>query len=166
VDGAQPGAAVARDLRPPVVRNLGVALELRPGDADVLAMAVSLARLHRSRLTLLHVVESPGGMVYGAESGSLHAREDQARLESLAREIEGADLPVEILLRTGKPAPEIVAAVHELGLDMLVMGTHGHKGLGDVVHGETVHGVRHALTIPVVLVRVRSTESNPSTPST
>jgi manganese transport protein len=146
-------------MRPPVVRNVGVALETGEGDADVLAMAVSLARSHRSRLTLLHVIESPGGMVYGAESESLHTRQDQAYFEALAREIEDADLPVEVLLRTGQPVPEIVAAVREVGVDLLVMGTHGHRGVQDVVFGTTVSGVRHALAIPVVLVRAKAAES-------
>ena len=142
-----------QQLQGPPLRCLGVALEHTPGDTDVLAMAVTLARAHQARLALIHVVESPGGMVYGASSDSLHGRQDQAYFEELARGIEGPDQPVDVVVRSGAAVETIVALTRELGLDMLIMGAHGHNGWKDLVFGETVHGVRHALTIPVVVVR-------------
>lgn len=41
----------------------------------------------------------------------------------------------------------------ESGIDMLVMGSHGHRGLDDLVFGQTVSAVRHAIDIPVLVVR-------------
>jgi len=150
---ASPGADMARQMRPPAMRNIGVALENGPGDAAVVAMAVALARPNHARLALIHVVESPGGMVYGQASSSLRSRTDQVYVEGLARAIEGPELPVDVVVRTGKPVEVLVATAGELGLDMLVMGAHGHRGWQDLVFGETVHGVRHSLTIPVMVVR-------------
>ena len=147
------GGAVIQQMRAPSLHCLGVALDHGPGDADVLSMAVLLARSHQSRLVLIHVVESPGGMVYGASSDSLHGRQDQAHFEEIARGIEGPDQPVDVVVRSGATVETIVALTRELGLDMLIMGAHGHTGWKDLVFGETVHGVRHALTIPVVVVR-------------
>jgi manganese transport protein len=117
-------------------------------------MALSVANTKKSYLILIHVLESPGGLVYGESTESLHLRQDEAYLEELAREVESPDLPVEIYLRTGNPVQVIITAAKELDLDMLIMGSHGHKGLSDIIFGETVHGVRHALDIPVLLVRV------------
>jgi manganese transport protein len=116
------------------------------------------ARGHRARITLLHVMDAPGTLVLGNESWSLHGAEDLAYLEGLAREIETADQPVEIMLRHGRPADGIVAAVAESGIDMLVMGSHGHRGLDDLVFGQTVSAVRHAVTIPVLVVRSQGRE--------
>ncbi len=148
------GEAVARRMRPPRLRHLGVALDHGPGDAEALSMAVTLARAHGARLALIHVVESPGGMVYGAASASLHGRQDQTYVEGIAREIESPELPVDVVVRSGAPVETIVDLTGELGLDLLVMGAHGHTGLKDLVFGETVHGVRHALSIPVLVVRM------------
>lgn len=148
-----PVSEVAGNLRSPEIRGIGVALEHGPGDADALAMAVTLARTQHARLTLMHVVESPGGLVYGDFSESLHARQDRAFVEGIARAIEGPDLPVDVVVRGGATVETLVALTRELGLDMLVMGSHGHNGWKDLVFGETIHGVRHALTIPVVVVR-------------
>ena len=57
------------------------------------------------------------------------------------------------MLLHGRPPEEIVKAVNEAGIDMLVMGSHGHRGLDDLVFGQTVSAVRHALNIPVMVVR-------------
>jgi manganese transport protein len=48
--------------------------------------------------------------------------------------------------------------VAEIGIDMLVMGSHGHRGLDDLVFGQTVSAVRHAIAIPVLVVRSHGRE--------
>ncbi|MCU7501050.1 MAG: universal stress protein, partial [Ignavibacteria bacterium] len=95
--------------------------------------------------------------VYGDESDSRHSRQDEAYMEELVREIERPDLPVEICLRVGNPVQVLITAARELKLDMLVMGSHGHTGLSDIIFGQTITGVRHALEIPVLTVRVTDT---------
>ena len=157
-----PAAAVVQQMRMPSLRCLGVALDHSPGDSDVLAMALTLARMQGARLILIHVVESPGSMVYGAESDSLHGRRDQAHFEEIARGIERPDLPVDVVVRSGAAVATIVGLTHELGLDLLIMGAHGHTGWQDLVFGETVRGVRHALNIPVVVARAEELKHQPA----
>jgi manganese transport protein len=149
---------VADAIAPVRVRHIGVALQHAPGDGVIISTAVAEAKVHRARLTLLHVMDAPGTLMMGRESWSLHGAEDQNYLESLTREIEERDLPVEFLLLHGHPAEGIVKAVAETGIDMLVMGSHGHRGLDDLVYGQTVSAVRHAVTIPVLVVRSRGRE--------
>jgi manganese transport protein len=149
------GQAVASRIRPIRYRHIGVAVEHREGDADVISAALALVTARKARMTLLHVTETPGTMVYGAEEASLHGREDQAYLEELAREVEERDIAVETSLRYGSPVEEIVKAVDEDGYDLLILGSHGHRGLGDIVFGQTVSSVRHAVEIPVMVVRTR-----------
>jgi manganese transport protein len=148
------GRKIAQQIKPMRVKEIGVALEHSEGDREIVSAALSLARLYKARLTLLHVVESPGAMVFGEATSSLHSREDYAYLEELAREIEGEDLPVETWLGAGDPVEEIVKSIEQLGLDMLVLGSHGHKGLEDLIFGQTVNSLRHAITIPVMIVRI------------
>jgi manganese transport protein len=38
---------------------------------------------------------------------------------------------------------------------MLVVGAHGHTGIKDLIYGETVDSVRHALKIPVLMVSLK-----------
>jgi manganese transport protein len=144
---------VADAIEPLQIKHIGVALQHAAGDAVIVSAAVAEARVHRARLTLLHVVDAPGTILLGRESWSLHGAEDESYLESLTREVEERDLPVESMLLHGRPPEEIVKAVNEAGIDMLVMGSHGHRGLDDLVFGQTVSAVRHALNIPVMVVR-------------
>jgi len=135
------------------IEHIGVALQHAPGDGVIISSAVAEAKVHHAKITLLHVMDAPGTMMLGRESWSLHGAEDQSYLESLAREIEEKDLPVEFLLLHGQPADAIIRAVEETGVDMLILGSHGHRGLDDLVFGQTVSAVRHAIDIPVLVVR-------------
>jgi manganese transport protein len=150
--------ALAAAIRPVSIRHIGVALEHSAGDGEIISAALSLARPYAARLTLLHVIETPGTMIYGHESKSLHGEEDEVYLESLAREIEEPELPVETMVRFGKPADEIIKAVQECGFDLLVLGSHGHQGIEDLIYGQTISRVRHAIVIPVLIVRTQGSE--------
>lgn len=145
---------IAQRLKPLRIRHIGIALDHSPGDADVLSAARETALAHKAKLTLIHVVESPGSMVYGELSESLHGRHDESYLEGLAREIEDSELPVETMLMEGDPRKELVRSVGLLGLDMLILGSHGHRGLSDVVFGETIERVRHEVSVPILIIRM------------
>ena len=146
---------IAKQLKPLRIGHIGVALERTPGDSEVISAAVTMARAHRARITLIHVEEGPGTMMLGKTHESLHSRQDQSYLEDLAREIEDVNLPVETSLMTGSPGEELIASVEQLGLDILVLGSHGHRGISDVIFGQTVTSVRHAIDIPVLIVRMK-----------
>ena len=149
---------IAAGIRPVSIRHIGVALEHSAGDGEIISAALAIARPYAARLTLLHVIESPGTLVYGHESKSLHGVEDEVYLESLAREIEERELPVETMVCFGNPVDEIINAVKTAGFDLLVLGSHGHQGIEDIIYGQTVSSVRHAIAIPVLIVRTPGSE--------
>ncbi len=149
---------VAEDLHPLAIRHVGVALQHAASDSHILSAAIGLARSNGARLYLIHVVDTPGVLLLGERSGSRHASSDEAYLEELAREVEEQDLAVEPVLRFGLPRDEIVKVAREVPLDLLVIGSHGHRGLEDLVHGETIAAVRHRLEIPIMVVRAADTE--------
>jgi len=147
------GTKIAKRIHPITFKNIAVALENSDRDVDIISAAITMAKKYRARLTLLHVSDTPGTMVYGDESSSLHSRQDSAYLENLALEIEERDLPVETLLLFGDPANALIEAINKNGFDLLIAGAHGHKMVGDLVHGATIDKVRHEITIPVLIVR-------------
>ena len=147
-------SALAGRMKPLNITHVGVALERSPGDADVLSAARTVALAHNAKISLIHVVESPGSMVYGELSESLHRRQDATYLEGLAREIEAKNLPVETMLLEGDPREQLVRSVDLLGLDLLILGSHGHRGISDVVFGETIERVRHEVSIPIMIIRM------------
>src|SRR6202034_3231313 len=52
------------------------------------------------------------------------------------------------VLRFGNPAPELSRAVADEGIDLLVLGSHGHGKIGDWLFCETAGTVRHAAQVP------------------
>ena len=150
------GHIIAEKLKSVSFKSIAVAIENSELDAEILSTALSLAKINHARLTLIHVAETPGTMVYGKESSSLHTRQDEAYLEELTREIEEKNLPVEYTLLHGDPPAELIRYINENNFDLLVTGSHGHQGVSDWVHGTTVDKVRHGIKIPVFIVRTSS----------
>jgi manganese transport protein len=48
---------------------------------------------------------------------------------------------------------EIARITKAQSADLLIMGSHGHKGLKDFIFGETVNQVRHLVDIPVFIAQ-------------
>ena len=151
--------SVAAGVRPIVYTHIGVALEHTDGDAEIISAALSLAGSQRPRMTLLHVVETAGTMVYGEESASIHQNEDALYLQALIAELSEQEVDIDSVLCYGSPVEQIIRTAEKQGFDVLVLGSHGHRGFQDVVHGQTVTGVRHGVRIPVLVVRTGRTDS-------
>lgn len=139
-------------------KRIGVALEAMPSDSTMLAEAVGLARHHRAELVLMHVVDGVGGTWYGDQTGDRESRDDEAYLRALTArlrsELPTSDVPViDSVLGYGEASTELVDIARREKLDLVVMGGHGHRGLSDLLFGQTISGVRHGLEIPVIAVR-------------
>jgi manganese transport protein len=150
--------AAAAAHRPKRFQRIGVALEALPSDSAMLAEAIALARSHQAELVLMHVVDGVGGHWYGPQTGDAESRHDEAYLEGLVQrlreELAGQGVPkVEAALGYGDPPQQIVRLTRQHGIDLVVLGGHGHKRIQDLLRGETISGVRHGLSIPVLTVR-------------
>ena len=152
---ARPGGAagIIERIETRPLKHIAAALGKDDGDAAIVSQAVSLARAERALLTLIHVVDSAPTMVYSSEVYDEHARDDERYLLEIAEEVRGAGVAVEVELGHGDPARELIAFATSHRVDMLVMGSHGHRLIGDLLWGETVDPVRHRAGIPVLVVR-------------
>jgi manganese transport protein len=139
------------------IRRIGVALGAEPQDVPMLAEAVSLARSHKAELLLMHVVEGVGGQYHGSRADDVERRADELYVEELAarlrRDLDGDVGSVHCVLGYGDVRRELVRLASERGVDLLVMGGHGHRVIGDLLRGTTIDAVRHRLMVPVLAVR-------------
>jgi manganese transport protein len=155
--GAAGAHAAAAQVRPAPVgerlRTVAVALEFGPADGAVLEHVRSQELTTRTRLVLLHVVESAAGRYLGPETSDLETREDQAMLDSIAEEFRAGGVEAEARLGYGNPTRELARLVNESGADLVVTGSHGHRLLQDILYGATASGLRHLVRCPVLTVR-------------
>jgi manganese transport protein len=145
-------ASLTPQLQPAEFRRIGVAVEFEGGDEPVLAQASTLARQHGATLVLLHVVEGLGAELYGSETDDQESRSDRRRMQKLTEHLRQEGLEAHGFLGYGNPADELIRIAREQRLDLLVLGSHGHRFLADMALGQTVSPVLHKLHIPVLVV--------------
>jgi len=124
--------------------------------------AIKVAKSTGGRLMLVHVVDelvmTPDYVpaVY-YEPIMLAVRESASKvLERTMAVVRRADLPCEQkLVETigGRAADEIVKQAKEWPADLIVMGTHGRRGLKRLAMGSDAEQVLRLSTVPVLLIR-------------
>jgi manganese transport protein len=144
---------VTSDLPAPVYRRILVPLDHSSRDRAAIAHAAYLSRLNGATLHLVHVEEGATSRLFGslADDAEVHAGQEYFRgiVASLASQNIAAELTV---THGSSPKDEIVKLARELRPDLIVMGAHGHRGVKDLVLGNTINGVRHEVDAPVLVV--------------
>jgi nucleotide-binding universal stress UspA family protein len=134
-----------------------VPVENRESDHTILGHIRSLAKLTDAKLTLVHVAD--GWAARNFERFKLQESEemkqDREYLASLSAQLESEGFQVKTVLAMGDPATEIIKLAQEGAIDLIAMTTHGHRLLGDFLHGSTADKVRHQVDVPVLLLKVR-----------
>jgi nucleotide-binding universal stress UspA family protein len=143
-------------------RRILVAVDGSKAAARGLREAVRLARSGRAQLAILHVVNDfeayalmEGAALRGDARAALleHGRRVLARATALA---ERDDVRATGVLRRvdgGPNAAVIVREARRQRADLIVLGTHGRRGMRRLVLGSDAEQVVRAATVPVLLVR-------------
>lgn len=138
-------------------RRILVAIENSRADQTILAHVTRLARLTGAELLLVHVADGWAARHFDElqlrESEEIQV--DRQYLERLRSELSEEGIRAECCLAMGDPATELVKVADAKQVDLIAMSTHGHRFLGDLVHGATADRVRHLVKVPVLLLRAR-----------
>jgi nucleotide-binding universal stress UspA family protein len=146
-------------------RRILVAVDGSTASAKGLREALRLAKAERARLSILHVVdEYPAfaaldGLMAGAPGADLvpALREGGKRVLARAKSTaEKAGVPAKAILRemlSGPAAYPIVREAKKVGADLIVLGTHGRRGVRRLVLGSDAEQVVRTAPVPVLLVR-------------
>lgn len=135
--------------------------DFSPAAESAFQYALKTAQREDGVLILVHVIEpiSPfADEVYVAVKGAAReAAEATARKEfdTLLERAKKANVAAADVLREGRPAEEIVGVAAEEFADLIVMGTHGRRGLRRLVLGSVAQEVVAAAPCPVVTVRMK-----------
>ncbi len=148
-------------------RKIAVAVDFSDADPAALSYAVTLAAAagRGGEVLLFHVVESGGARVMGADLQDRESREDRERLELYAAELGEHGLEANVDLGFGDPADGLAALVEKHQPDLVVFGSHGHRAVGDLVHGTAVERFRHRVGVPVLVVPAHGWAATPAAPS-
>ncbi|MGA9725224.1 MAG: universal stress protein [Candidatus Binatus sp.] len=120
-----------------------------------LNVALRVAEQNDAALYLLNVVILPAGAagfqpVPMVEPYPGLEKERQEELVKLARERIPATVRYETFVVNGDPAEAVLKTARDLDADLIVMGTHGRKGLSHLILGSVAERVVRESTIPVL----------------
>jgi len=117
---------------------------------QALPFAERVARAARARVILAQVVPPFSGAETSVENGpALAAREN---LEKIASRLRRAAITVGVTVAEGDAAAQTVDAVAALGVDLIVMSTHGRSGIGRWLYGSVADAMIRLANVPVMLV--------------
>jgi nucleotide-binding universal stress UspA family protein len=133
--------------------------DLTPHSAKILKYALALAETFQSQLCILHVVQdlrSWAGLYMPHKHLGLEQQEvvahAQKSLVQFCLEIPAAREKAEKHVVSGDPVEEIIAFAKNEAVGMIVMGTHGRKGLEYSLFGSVASKVVRLSPVPVVTV--------------
>jgi nucleotide-binding universal stress UspA family protein len=145
-------------------RKILVAVDGSPASNKGLREAIRLAKAGRARLFIVHVVDefqafasTDGLMVAPAVDLVPALIEGGKRILAKAKALaEKHKVSAKTVLRErigGPAADKIVREARKLGADLIVLGTHGRRGVRRLVLGSDAEQVVRAASVPVLLVR-------------
>lgn len=164
------------------IKKILYATDLSESALHAFSYAVNLANMYGAGITILHVLaEFPGeefisNMIDSDTWNEIKMRHySEARdkligkkrdhialrevLQAFSEEVkadakEQTFVTDEVLIKSGAPAEVIVQTAQEQNCDLIVMGTHGHGVIADVLIGSTAKWVVRQSPIPVLVIRL------------
>ncbi len=124
---------------------------------DALEYGALIAQRSNASLKLLHVLEP---VSYGLDFTLPHMAERESsktavtkRLSDLVSALTFGGLASDFLMSGGLPADSILDAARAQSVDVIVMGTHGRRGLSHALFGSVAESVLRRSSCPVLTVR-------------
>jgi nucleotide-binding universal stress UspA family protein len=141
-------------------RTLLLATDLTPTSLVAETEAIGLARDLRGELLIVSVIDP---RTLRGPRGDYVQRMDQARAELQARarglqdRAATAGVGVRLLIWEGEPAESVLEAAAAESVSMIVIGSHGRRGMDRLVLGSVSDRVVREASVPVVVARARPT---------
>ncbi|MCC2640078.1 MAG: putative Universal stress protein [Nitrospira sp.] len=139
------------------IKRIVVPVDLSQCSFDALEYAARFAAHTGASITILHVMEP---VAYGldfsltlAMEWKYHRKHLEERLKVLSACLTAHGVRADHALQPGLPADSITAYVTEHGYDLMIMGTHGRRGLSHILVGSIAGAMLRHAPCPVLTVR-------------
>ena len=147
-------AEVLDEMDAIIYHHIGVTIDFSKNDRDSIRHALMQGG-KKARYTLIHIVETAGARYHGTDVMDHETQSDVDNLDKYVEEVKALGYKASPEIGFGFPADAITRIVKKEEIDFLVMGSHGHKVIKDLIYGSTVDKVRHKVNIPVLIVKLQ-----------
>lgn len=140
-----------QSLVKPIYARIAITVDFTATDKHVIHNALTIGT-QAADYILIHIVETAGALVMGPDIEDFETSSDQQNLERYAADLRNQGYRVTVQLGYGNPKKSIPRIVKNFEAELLVMGSHGHQFIKDLILGTTINAVRHSVKIPVLIV--------------
>jgi nucleotide-binding universal stress UspA family protein len=140
------------------IERILVATDFTETSDRALDFGVELARKFGATITIVHAYQIPamgfadGGYIAGAEVAAQLSTAGQNRLDSVVAGKKISGIPMQAVLREGVAWEEVNAVAKEIDANLIVIGTHGRRGLARALLGSVAENVIRTSTTPVLVI--------------
>jgi len=143
----------------PLPKTILVPVDFSDTSERALDYAVDLAKQLGAKVVVMHAYELP---VYGFPDGAFVATVEmatrimngaQAGLQAEVDKRKGSGVEIKTVLRQGIPVDEVHSVADEVNADLIVVGTHGRRGLARALLGSVAENVIRTSMRPVLAIR-------------
>lgn len=149
-------ATALTDLSAVLYNHIGVTIDFSKNDRDCIRHAIMQGG-KQANYILIHVVETAGAQYFGTEVMDHETQSDVDNLDKYVLSLKEMGYNVKGRIGYGRAAKSIAQIVKDEKIDFIVMGSHGHKAIKDLIFGTTVNSVRHMVNVPVLVVKPQLT---------
>ena len=137
------------------ITHIVVATDFSECSQRALDLALEVASKFDSKLTLVHSWEAPpysiaGGIFVAVDIATPIEHAAVAALAKATAELQLRMPSATSLIRSGSPWEEVIAAATSVHADLIVLGTHGRRGLNRALLGSVAEKVVRMARIPVL----------------
>lgn len=140
------------DLPAPEFKTIALALDFSPFDSKIFQYGLKFADKN-TKFILIHITESAPPQLMDEVADDYETRKDRKKLEQYLQMVNDKGFEAEAITGFRNRNSEIARIVKESNSDLLILGSHGHRGFKDFIFGETVNRVRHLVKIPVFVAQ-------------
>ena len=142
--------------------NILVAVDLSPASSRVVEAAGRVAKLTGAKVYVLHAAEPEPDFV-GYDAGpevvrtqvTHELRREHRDVQALAEKLRNDGLDATALLVRGPTVETTLKEADNLEAELIVVGTHGHGAVYDVLIGSYSAGIIRRSKLPVLVVPIR-----------
>ncbi|MBU0679299.1 MAG: universal stress protein [Verrucomicrobia bacterium] len=144
------------------MKNILVPIDFSEATPKVVECAEGYAKAFGASITLLHVA-APDPAFVGYEPGPQtvrdsvagQIREEHRQIQDWEEHLRSRGVSASGLLVQGTTVDKILKEAESIGVDLIILGSHGHGTLFELLVGSVTEGVMRKAECPVLVVPTR-----------
>jgi nucleotide-binding universal stress UspA family protein len=131
-----------------VYEKILLLMDCSPVDEAILKHVVELAKIHKSKVHLFHVVHA-----HTLDQQRVLVAKTEECLSRAQAVLKKEHISANFSFSEGEPSELVLEKIVGSDFDLVALATHGHKGISDVVLGSVSRMVKHHSDKPILMLR-------------